>query len=80
MDPALIVPTVTLALGYLVRLLYPWIKERSEVRKAELAQNGLSERVRSLPPGSRLMEKDGDRQVEIVVGGQPDRPKWSGLT
>ncbi|MFE7268530.1 hypothetical protein ACFU9B_42275 [Streptomyces sp. NPDC057592] len=68
-----------MALGYLVRLLYRLIKERSEVRKAELAQNGLSERVRSLPAGSRLVEKDGDRQVEITVGGQ-GRPEWSELT
>ncbi|MEU9179981.1 hypothetical protein AB0C90_24615 [Streptomyces sp. NPDC048550] len=79
MDPALIVSAVTLVLGYSVRLLYPWIKARSDIRKAELAQNGLSERVRSLPPGSRLVEKDGDREVEIVVGGQ-GRPERSELT
>ncbi|WP_331755228.1 hypothetical protein OG936_38350 (plasmid) [Streptomyces sp. NBC_00846] len=79
MDPAAVVTAVTMALGYLVRLLYRLIKEWSEVRKAELAQNGLSERVRSLPAGSRLVEKDGDRQVEITVGGQ-GRPKWSELT
>ncbi|MFF3859476.1 hypothetical protein [Streptomyces sp. NPDC002209] len=70
MDPALIVSAVPLVLGFSVRLLRPWITARSDIRKAELAQDGLSERLRSLPPGSRLVEKDGDRQVEIVVGGQ----------
>ncbi|MFD4865243.1 hypothetical protein [Streptomyces sp. NPDC058412] len=68
MDPAVVLTAVTLMLGYLVRLLYRWIRERSEVRKTALVQNGLSERVRSLPVGSRIIERDRDRQVEIVIG------------
>ncbi|WP_331718497.1 hypothetical protein [Streptomyces virginiae] len=68
MDPALVLGAVTVALGYLVRLLLRWIRERGAVRRAELAQSGLSDRVRLLPAGSRLVEKDRERQVEIMVG------------
>ncbi|MGW7513125.1 hypothetical protein ACWGJ0_36150 [Streptomyces massasporeus] len=57
------------AVGYLLRLCYRWLKTRAEVRRAELEQQGLSERIRSLPPGSRLMEKSADREVDITVGG-----------
>jgi hypothetical protein len=46
-----------------------WIKARAEVRRAELEQQGLSERIRCLPPGSRLTEKSADREVDITVGG-----------
>ncbi|MFI6013359.1 hypothetical protein ACIBAG_31915 [Streptomyces sp. NPDC051243] len=57
--------------GYLLRLGYRWIKTRAEVRRAELEQKGLSERIRSLPPGSRLTEKSASREVDITVGGAP---------
>jgi hypothetical protein len=70
MDPVTIVVTAgTATAGYLLRLGIRWIKTRAEVRRAELDQQGLSERTRSLPPGSRLTEKTADREVEIVVGG-----------
>ncbi|MFD9336285.1 hypothetical protein ACFWBF_18025 [Streptomyces sp. NPDC060028] len=69
MDPAsVVVAGGTVGMGCLVRIAYCAIKERSDVRRAEVAQQGLSERVRSLPPGSRLTERTADREVEIVVG------------
>ncbi|GLV95833.1 MULTISPECIES: hypothetical protein [Streptomyces] len=68
MEPAAVLTAVTLALGYLVRVLCRWNCERSEVRKTELVQQGLSDRVRSLPAGSRIVEKERGREVEIVVG------------
>ncbi|MFF0549783.1 hypothetical protein ACFYUL_12580 [Streptomyces sp. NPDC004311] len=68
MEPAVIVGAVVVTAGYVTRLLYRWINERSEVKRTELAQTGLSERVRSLPAGSRLVERDGAKCVEIEVG------------
>ncbi|MFF4013263.1 hypothetical protein [Streptomyces sp. NPDC001717] len=68
MDPAVVLAAVTLALGYLVRVLCRWSHEHSEIRKTELVQQGLSDRVRSLPAGSRIVEKERGREVEIVVG------------
>lgn len=59
---------VTAVVGALARLAYRVVKERAEVRRAEVAQQGLSERVRSLPPGSRLSERSTDREVEILIG------------
>ncbi|MFB6931384.1 hypothetical protein [Streptomyces chartreusis] len=70
MDPMTIAVTAGAAAGsYLLRLAYRWIKARAEVRRTELEQNGLSERIRSLPPGSRLTEKSATREVDITVGG-----------
>ncbi|MGW7328631.1 hypothetical protein ACWGIU_08520 [Streptomyces sp. NPDC054840] len=71
MDPTLmtmIVAGVISLLGLFARLAYKAARDRGEVRRAELAQQGLSERVRSLPPGSRLSEKSPERSVEILVG------------
>ncbi|MCT9113010.1 hypothetical protein OHB25_59385 [Streptomyces mirabilis] len=70
MEPVTIAVTAGAATtGYLLRFGVRWIKTRADVRRAELDQQGLSERTRSLPPGSRLTEKTADREVEIVVGG-----------
>ncbi|SDP62541.1 hypothetical protein SAMN04487981_12960 [Streptomyces sp. cf386] len=70
MDPVTIAVTAGAAAGgYLLRLGYRWIKARAEVRRAELEQQGLSERIRCLPTGSRLTEKSADREVDITVGG-----------
>ncbi|MET9819955.1 hypothetical protein [Streptomyces sp. NPDC006355] len=69
MDPVTITVTARVAAGgYLLRLGYRWIKPRAEVRRTELGQQGLSERIRSLPPGSRLTEQSADREVDITVG------------
>ncbi|MER6523539.1 hypothetical protein ABT246_43025 [Streptomyces sp. NPDC001553] len=69
MDPTMwAVVTVTSVIGVLARLTYKVIRARAEVRRAEVVQQGLSERVRSLPPGSRLSERSADREVEIVIG------------
>ncbi|MFD3515444.1 hypothetical protein [Streptomyces sp. NPDC058657] len=65
---AMWVSGVTLVRGHLVHLAYLAVRERSAVRYAELAQQGLSERIRSLPTGSTLTERSADRDVEIVVG------------
>lgn len=55
--------------GWLYRLLHTWLASRTELRRTEMQQQGLSERVRHLPPGSRLLEKSGS--VEVVTGAQP---------
>ncbi|MFI8911468.1 hypothetical protein ACIGW4_07580 [Streptomyces sp. NPDC053513] len=72
MDPTLVTMIVTGTLSFLglcARLGYKAVRDRAEVRRAELAQQGLSERVRLLPPGSRLSERSAERAVEILVGG-----------
>lgn len=63
-----VVAVVTAVIGTLARLTYRVVKTRAEVRRAEVAQQGLSDRVRSLPPGSRLSERSADREVEIRIG------------
>ncbi|MGW6456439.1 hypothetical protein ACWF94_11000 [Streptomyces sp. NPDC055078] len=69
MDPVTTAVTAGAAAGvYLLRLGYRLIKARAEVRRTELEQQGLSERIRSLPVGSRLTEKSAGREVEITVG------------
>ncbi|MFJ7587608.1 hypothetical protein ACIQZO_09510 [Streptomyces sp. NPDC097617] len=71
MDPTMMaaaVAVVTAVVATVARLAYRVVKERAEVRRAEVAQQGLSERVRSLPPGSRLSERSTDREVEILIG------------
>ncbi len=55
--------------GWLYRLLHIWVASRTELRRTEMQQQGLSERVRHLPPGSRLLERPGS--VEVVTGAQP---------
>jgi hypothetical protein len=70
MDPALVVAIVAgvfSLLGLIGRLLYGVVRYRAEVRRAELSQRGLSERVGLLPPGSRLSER-ADGSVEIRIG------------
>ncbi|MFI8265588.1 hypothetical protein [Streptomyces sp. NPDC085665] len=64
----MIVAGVTSLLGLFARLAYRATRDRAEVRRVELAQYGLSERVRSLPPGSTLLEKTPERSVEILIG------------
>ncbi|WP_333771290.1 hypothetical protein [Streptomyces sp. IBSBF 2435] len=55
--------------GWLCRLLHVWVASRTELRRIEMQQQYLSERVRHLPPGSRLLERPGN--VEVVTGPQP---------
>lgn len=68
MDPVLGGGLLTLC-GWLCRLLHIWVASRTELRRTELQQQGLSERVRHLPPGSHLLERPG--RVEVVTGTQP---------
>ncbi|GGQ40023.1 hypothetical protein GCM10010215_74510 [Streptomyces virginiae] len=63
-----IVAGVISLLGLFARLAYRAARDRAEVRRVEPAQQGLSERVRSLPPGSRISERTSDRSVEILTG------------
>lgn len=55
--------------GYILRLGHRWIRFRAQIRCAELDQHGLSERARSLPPGSRLIERTAHHDVDILIGG-----------
>ncbi|WP_329266668.1 hypothetical protein [Streptomyces sp. NBC_01451] len=69
MDPL----TATAAAGvaasvYILRLGHRWIRLRAQIRRVELHQQGLSERARSLPPGSRLIEKTAHHDVDILIG------------
>ncbi|MGW1281370.1 hypothetical protein ACWD4V_31025 [Streptomyces tsukubensis] len=68
MDPVLVGGLLMLS-GWLYRLLHIWVASRTELRRTEMQQQGLSERVRLLPPGSRLLERPGS--VEVVTGVQP---------
>jgi hypothetical protein len=49
-------------------LCYQWIRSRTTVRLAQLDQQGLSDRVRCLPQGSRLSESSRGREVVVEVG------------
>ncbi|MEV7547334.1 hypothetical protein [Streptomyces sp. NPDC089915] len=69
----MIVAGVTSLLGLFARLAYRAARDRADVRRAELAQQGLSERVRLLPPGSRLSERCPERSVEVLVGRPADQ-------
>lgn len=75
MDPAMTTAAVALAAaGYVLRLGHRWIRLRAGIRRAELDQHGLSERARSLPPGSRLIEKTAHLDVDIRIGGTAANP------
>lgn len=70
MDPMVTTAATVLAAGgYILRLGHRWIRLRAQIRRAELDQHGLSERTRSLPPGSRLIEKTAHYDVDILIGG-----------
>jgi hypothetical protein len=70
MDPMTTTAAVGVAAGgYILRLGHRWIRLRAQVRRAELHQHGLSERARSLPPGSRLIEKTAHHNVDLLIGG-----------
>ncbi|MFF3489410.1 hypothetical protein ACFYXC_40195 [Streptomyces sp. NPDC002701] len=70
MDLLTTVATAGLAAGgYILSLGHRWITLRAQVRRAELDQQGLSERARSLPPGSRLIEKTAQHDIDIAIGG-----------
>jgi len=58
------------ALGALLstRLLYQWIRSRTQVQLARLTQQGASDRVRALPPGSRVTERRAGEELRIEVG------------
>lgn len=50
------------------RLLLWWIGGRTRVQLARLRQQGTSERLRSLPPGSEITERRADEELCIRVG------------
>ncbi|MFC8125753.1 hypothetical protein [Streptomyces sp. NPDC057302] len=64
-----------MALGGLVvlagaRVLYRWIGSRARVQLAQVHQQGASDRVRLLPPGSVLVETRADGQLRVEVGAE----------
>ncbi|MCX5554452.1 hypothetical protein [Streptomyces sp. NBC_00038] len=69
MDP--VTAVVVAAAGSVLRLGYRWLKFRAQARHAELDQQGLLERTRSLPPGSRLIERTAYHDVDMLVGSLP---------
>ncbi|MFJ1562448.1 hypothetical protein, partial [Streptomyces mirabilis] len=58
------------ALGAILsaRLLYQWIRGRTQVQLARLTQQGASDRVRALPPGSKVTERRAGEELRIEVG------------
>ncbi|MFJ4832112.1 hypothetical protein ACIP79_19755 [Streptomyces sp. NPDC088747] len=68
MDPATIAVVGAAVGGFLLRVCCPWFTARAVVRRVEAEQRGLLERIRSLPPGSRLTERSAGREVDVVVG------------
>ncbi|OKI02619.1 hypothetical protein A6A06_16565 [Streptomyces sp. CB02923] len=67
MDPV-VWGLAALASTWLLRVLHVWVVGRAAVRTVALQQQGLSERVRWLPPGSRVSERNGDREVTMAIG------------
>ncbi|MDQ0904549.1 hypothetical protein QFZ22_000534 [Streptomyces canus] len=58
------------ALGAILsaRLLYQWIRSRTQVQSVRLTQQGTSDRVRDLPPGSKVTERRVGEELRIEVG------------
>ncbi|MFJ3800001.1 hypothetical protein ACIPSJ_27430 [Streptomyces sp. NPDC090088] len=50
------------------RLLYQWICSRTQVQLARLTQQGVSDRVRALPPGSKVTERRAGEELRSEVG------------
>ncbi|MFC5959036.1 hypothetical protein ACFP51_32755 [Streptomyces pratens] len=50
------------------RLLYQWIRSRTQVQLTRLIQQGSSDRVRALPPGSKVTERRAGEELRIEVG------------
>jgi hypothetical protein len=69
MDPLTTTAAAGAASGCILRLVHRWISLRAQTRRAELHQQGLSERTRLLPPGSRLVEKTAHHDADILIGG-----------
>ncbi|MCX4673577.1 hypothetical protein OG453_44285 [Streptomyces sp. NBC_01381] len=67
-----VIGLVGLASLALLRLLYQWVGGRIRVQLVRLRQQGTSERVCSLPPGSVLTERRADEELHIQVGPGED--------
>ncbi|MFF9765476.1 hypothetical protein ACF1GT_02455 [Streptomyces sp. NPDC014636] len=68
------IPVTSLIAGLIAcggRTLYVWLRGRTAVRIAQLNDRGLTRRVQSLPPGSRLVEHRADRSKVVVEVGRP---------
>ncbi|MFJ6900552.1 hypothetical protein [Streptomyces hokutonensis] len=68
MHEALITAVGMLAAGSM-RLLHRWLIERSRIEMVRAQQEGTSDRVRVLPPGSVLNEVREGEEVRIEIGG-----------
>lgn len=60
-----------LAAAAVARALYVWLRGRATVQLARLNEDGLSRRVATLPPGSRLTEQRKESRVTVEVGMAP---------
>ncbi|GHF58733.1 hypothetical protein GCM10010218_45070 [Streptomyces mashuensis] len=79
MDPVVVIYALGAALitgG--TRLVYMWLRGRITIRLTQLQEEGLNDRLRELPPGSRLRQRRtaGD-EVLIEVGGRAPSGGWS---
>jgi hypothetical protein len=72
MDPALM-GMLALLISMITRLSRLWITSRTTVRLAQLNQQGLNDRARCLPQGSRLSESFLGREVVIEIGSPDPR-------
>ncbi|WP_432076561.1 hypothetical protein [Streptomyces wuyuanensis] len=67
MDPLLLGALATVAAAC-ARICFQWVTGRTAVRLAQLDQQGLSDRVQVLPPGSRMTERCSGREIVVEVG------------
>ncbi|MET9294839.1 hypothetical protein [Streptomyces sp. NPDC003077] len=67
MDPVVVVYVLAASIiAGATRLVYVWLRGRTQVRLAQLREQELSNRVRALPPGSRMTQKrEGDVLIEV---------------
>ncbi|MEU6068609.1 MULTISPECIES: hypothetical protein [Streptomyces] len=68
------IPVTSLIAGLIAcggRALYVWLRGRAAIQIAQLNDHGLTRRVQSLPPGSRLVEHHADRGEVVIEVGRP---------
>ncbi|MDI3408359.1 hypothetical protein [Streptomyces cavernicola] len=66
--PETVLGVAGLAVLLTVRLLYRWISSRAQVQLVQLRQQGTSERIRALPPGSVVTELRPGEELRIEIG------------
>ncbi|MFI6055442.1 hypothetical protein ACIBCO_35820 [Streptomyces violascens] len=66
--PETVIGVAGLAVLLSARLLYRWIAGRTQVQLTRLRQQGTSERIRTLPPGSVVTERRTGEELRIEIG------------